>query len=178
MAETNSPATQQTDSRPRKKKRERATDAVLDVGKKAKRRADDAAQAAVETFDQNPFGALAGAIAVGAVAAAMIPATRRELEALGPWTDRMREALVDAFDAAKDAGTGELTAAGLTLAAASDGVGGLVGKIVKAATVATAAAATTVKDARRNNSDGTAPTIEPGPPPATSVSDVATTPQA
>ena len=134
------------------KRRERVVESARAVGDTAKSKADDAVRATAQALDDNPFGALAGAIAFGAVAAAMIPATRRELESLGPWTDKMRVALGDAFDAAKDAGTGELTAAGLTFASASDGVGGIVGKIVKAAAAASGAAASSVKQSRGTTS--------------------------
>lgn len=132
----------------RRKKRDRVADKARAVRDTATSSADNAVKATAEAVDQNPFGALAGAIAVGAVAAAMIPASRRELEALGPWTDKMRDAIVEAFDAAKAAGAVELTAGGLTLAAASEGVGGIVGKLVKAATVASSAAATSVNAPR------------------------------
>jgi len=135
-------------SRGKKKVTQRVADAAKAARKEAKRRADDASQATVEVLEGSPLGAIAGAIAVGAVAAALIPATRREIEALGPLADRLRAAAVDAFDAAREAGNLELTAAGLTLAAASDGLGGVVGKIVKAATAATAAAATSVRQKR------------------------------
>jgi ElaB/YqjD/DUF883 family membrane-anchored ribosome-binding protein len=148
MVETNSTSTASNARRPTKR-RQRVADSARAVRDTAQHRADEAVKATAEALDQNPFGALAGAIAFGAVAAAMIPATRRELETLGPWAEHMRDALVEAFDAAKTAGTGELTASGLTLAAASDGVGGIVGKIVKAATVATSAAATSVKQSRK-----------------------------
>ena len=145
----NPTATTKAPAKPRAgKRRERVVETARTARDTAKAKADEAVKATAKALDENPFGALAGAIAVGAVAAAMIPATRRELEALGPWTEKMREALVEAFDAAKDAGTGELTAAGLTMAAASDGLGGMVGKLVKAATAASSAAATSVKESR------------------------------
>lgn len=147
MTDTRNDSTLPPPRRPAKR-RERVVEGARAVGETAKTKADEAVKATAQALDENPFGALAGAIAVGAVAAAMIPATRRELEALGPWTDKMRVALGEAFDAAKDAGTSELTAAGLTLAAASDGVGGLVGKVVKAAAAASGAAASSVKQSR------------------------------
>ena len=156
MAETtNTTNTNNADAKPRRARRtsERVTETVRKTRDTVKASADDAARATVDALGANPLGVLAGAIAAGAVAAALIPATRRELETLGPWTESMKEALVEAFDAAKQAGTGELTAAGLTLAAASEGAGGIVGKIVKAAAAATTAAATSVKTSRSR--DGT-----------------------
>lgn len=155
-----------TDTTPRSttKRRERVVETARAARDTAKAKADDAVKATARVLDDNPFGAVAGAIAAGAVAAALIPATRRELEALGPWTEKMREALVDAFDAAKDAGTGELTAAGITMAAASDGLGGMVGKLVKAATAASSAAATSVKDSRSGSTRVVAETPTPEAP--------------
>jgi len=126
--------------------RETVTTRVKDAADTVSTRVKDAAGTTTQALDANPFGAIAGAIAVGAVAAAMIPATRRELNALGPWSERMRDQLGEAFEAAKTAGGGELTAAGLTFAAASTGVGGIVGTLVKAATAATAAAASSARN--------------------------------
>lgn len=106
------------------------------------RRADDATHVASETLDERPFGTIAGAIAIGAVLAALIPASERELKALGPVGRRMRDAADEALQAARQAGMAELSTSGLTLAAASDGAGGIVGKLVKAATAAANAAMT------------------------------------
>ena len=124
---------------------DRVTTAARDASEEARKRANETVKATAEALDENPFGAIAGAIAVGAVAAALIPATQRELKALGPLADRLRAAAMAAFDAAKDAGTAELSSAGLTMSAASDGLGGIIGKLVKAATAASSAAASTVK---------------------------------
>lgn len=107
-----------------------------------------AARATAETLESNPFGAVAGAIAIGAVAAALIPATRRELETLGPVTDRMKELVEEAYHAARAAGSSELTAAGLTAAAATNGFGGVISALIKTATTAAGAAATTMRDKR------------------------------
>ena len=131
-----------------KKIAQRVAEAAKSARKEAKRRAEDATQTTAEVLDSNPLGAIAGAIAFGAVAAALIPASRRELEALGPIAERLRKAAEEAFHAAREAGVGELTTAGLSLAAASDGLGGIVGKLVKAATAASSAAATSVRDHR------------------------------
>ncbi len=149
MAENQSPnTTAGATGSSSKSRRKSVAESARSVRDTAKTRVDDAVQSTAHALDENPFGALAGAIAAGAVIAAMLPATRRELEMLGPLSERLRNTLVDAFDAAKTAGATELTAAGLTMAAASDGVGGMVGKIVKAATAASTAAAGTVKGTR------------------------------
>ena len=137
---------------PKKPSVQSATDKITETAKSAQKlvvdKASDAGRTATQALDSSPLAALAGAIAIGAVAAAFIPTSRREIEALGPWAEKLRDAAEEAFKAARDAGTGELTAAGLTVAAASDGLGGVVGKIVKAATASAAAAASSVKQAR------------------------------
>ncbi len=131
-----------------KKVTERVADATRSAADEAKRRAEEVSQATVQALEENPLAAIAGAVAIGAVAAAFIPATRRELEALGPLAERVREAAGVAFHAAQVAGLGELTAGGLTMAAASDGFGGIVGKFIKAASASTEAAASSIRQAR------------------------------
>ncbi len=157
MAERQSPNSNSGANGSTKSRRKSVADSARNVRDTAKAKVDDAVSSTAHALEENPFGALAGAIAAGAVVAAMLPATRRELEALGPWTEKMRGTLVDAFEAAKHAGASELTAAGLTMAAASDGVGGMVGKIVKAATAASTAAASTVKGKRGETEPVTVP---------------------
>ncbi len=163
MAETN-PA---LDNRAAPRRGERTTERVKDTARRAtqtaKARASDAGAAVQETLDTSPLTVLAGAIATGAVAAALIPTTRQELQALGPWAESMREALEDAFEAAKKAGVAELTAGGLTFAAASNGAGGLVGKVVKAATAASGAAATSVKSRRAQENTTVDQQMSPAP---------------
>ena len=124
---------------------ERVVEAARTARDEVLRRADEVTEATTDALGANPFGAVAGAIAIGAVAAALIPATEREVRALGPVAQRLREAGIKAFHAAREAGAVELSAAGLSVAAASDGVGGIVGKLVKAATAAGNAAATSVR---------------------------------
>ena len=127
---------------------ETIADTAKSVQRMATEKANDAARASTELLDANPFGAIAGVIAAGAVAAALIPTSRREIETLGPLAGKLRHAIEEAVEAAKLAGSNELTAAGLTVAAASDGLGGVVGKVVKAAGVSASAAAASVKQAR------------------------------
>ena len=122
--------------------------ATLDSGKDSVRKSADALKSravvaldsGVEAIDNSPLTAIAGALAVGAAAAALIPATRREIDTLGPLGTRARGALDQAFNAAKSAGADQLTTRGLTSAALSTGLGGVIGGIVKAALAASAAA--------------------------------------
>lgn len=127
------------------------TDRVVEVANTARgevlRRADEATQATTDALESRPFGAVAGAIAIGAVVAALIPATERELKALGPMGVRLRDMAQGAFHEARKAGMAELSAAGLGLAAASDGTDGLISKLMKAVTAAATAATTSARGA-------------------------------
>lgn len=112
---------------------------------RVREQAQSVATAGAEAIDNAPLSALAGAIALGAVAAALIPATRRELQTAGPLGDRARDALTEAFSAAKAAGSEQLTAKGLTSTALTNGLGQMVGNIITAALAATSAASDTVR---------------------------------
>jgi hypothetical protein len=117
-----------------------ARKAFEDGTEAVRHQATAAYEAGAAAIDNAPLTALAGAIALGAVTAALIPNSSRELQALGPLGDRVRGALDGAFDAAKTAGAEHLTARGLTAAATSTGVGALLGSIVKAVLAANGAA--------------------------------------
>lgn len=75
---------------------------------------DSARRKAAGGLDEAPLLALAGGIAVGAALAALIPATRKERELLGPVADRIKDRANDAVNAAKDAGQARLDELGLT----------------------------------------------------------------
>jgi hypothetical protein len=124
------------------------THRVTKTARSARAVSSRAAETAAGTVDNRPFSAIGGAIALGALVAALLPATRREAEMVGPLGERVRSALEDALQAAREAGTGELTAAGLTLAAATNGLGGVVGSLAKAAVAASGAAAISVRKPR------------------------------
>lgn len=105
-----------------------------------RRKLDDVADAGVTAVEGRPLTALAGAIAVGAAAAALIPVTRREQDVVGPLGAKARGAIDQAMQSAKVAGIDHLTAQGLTSAALSSGVGGIIGAIVKSTLAASAMA--------------------------------------
>jgi hypothetical protein len=80
---------------------------------------------AIEAFDSTrrraaggledaPLLALAGGLAAGAALAALIPASRKERELLGPVADRIKDKAGDAVNAAKDAGQARLDELGLS----------------------------------------------------------------
>ncbi len=83
--------------------RERAIDAYDSARRKATGGVDDA-----------PLLALAGGLAAGAVLAALLPASRKERELLGPVADRIKDKASDAVSAAKEAGQARLDELGLT----------------------------------------------------------------
>ncbi|HTI31171.1 MAG TPA: hypothetical protein VL405_03495 [Sphingomonas sp.] len=133
--------------------RETATDAV----ERARSAANDAVESAAQVVDDAPLSVLAGAIAVGAVAAALIPATARELQLLGPLGSRARGALDDAFKAAKTAGVEQLTTKGITQTALSSGLGTVVGHFVSAALEASKAASESVRKQDKKTTAGATP---------------------
>lgn len=75
---------------------------------------DSAKRKATGGLEEAPLLALAGGLAAGAVLAALIPATRKERELLGPVADRIKDKANDAVNAAKDAGQARLDELGLT----------------------------------------------------------------
>ena len=75
---------------------------------------DQARRKAAGGIDEAPLLALAGGLAAGAVLAALIPASRKERELLGPVADRIKDKASDAVSAAKEAGQARLDELGLT----------------------------------------------------------------
>ena len=75
---------------------------------------DNARRKATGGIDEAPLLALAGGLAVGAALAALVPASRKERELLGPVADRIKDRASDAVSAAKDAGQARLDELGLT----------------------------------------------------------------
>src|SRR5215217_5454265 len=75
---------------------------------------DSARRKAGGGIDEAPLLALAGGLAAGAVLAALIPASRKERELLGPVARRAKDKASDAANAAKDAGQARLDELGLT----------------------------------------------------------------
>ena len=75
---------------------------------------DNARRRATGGIDEAPLLALAGGLAAGAVLAALIPATRKERELLGPVAGRIKDKAGEAVNAARDAGQARLDELGLT----------------------------------------------------------------
>lgn len=75
---------------------------------------DGARRKATGGIEDAPMLALAGGLAAGAVLAALLPASRKERELLGPVADRIKDKASDAVSAAKEAGQARLNELGLT----------------------------------------------------------------
>ncbi len=115
-----------------------AIDTVIDTAQAAPRRT-------AQGIDGNPLAVLAGGIAVGVLAGAMLPRTDRENELLGPVGKRLTEGAAAAARAARDAGTAELMAAGISREAARAQVGKLIDGVMTAVKTAGDAATTAAK---------------------------------
>ena len=109
----------------------------------AKHVATDAARRTADAVEHNPLAIVAGGLAIGALAGALIPRSEKEKELLAPLGRTLGERARGAIQAARDAGAGELQNAGLSKDAAKDQVKSLFQGIAKAATSAGSAAAKT-----------------------------------
>ncbi|MCL6682496.1 hypothetical protein [Sphingomonas alba] len=87
---------------------------------------DSARRKAAGGIEDSPLLALAGGLAAGAVLAALIPASRKERELLGPVADRIKDRASDAVEAAKDAGQARLDELGLTRDKGTDALRSIV----------------------------------------------------
>lgn len=102
-----------------------AANGAIEETRRAARRAGDAAEA-------NPMAVVAGGIAIGLAAGALLPKTRRETELLGPVGRRITDAASGAVTAAKDAAAVELSTLPLSKEAARAQVGKVLDQVAKA----------------------------------------------
>ena len=109
----------------------------------AKHVATDAARRTADAVEHNPLTIVAGGLAIGALAGALIPRSEKEKELLAPLGRTLGERARGAIQAAREAGTGELQNAGLSKDAAKDQVKSLFQGLAKAATTAGSAAVKT-----------------------------------
>lgn len=112
--------------------------------------ARDAAARAAKSIDSNPLPVLAGGLAIGVLAGALIPRSEREQALLAPVGKRIKDTTGGAMHAAKEAGVQEFGALGLSKTALNDSAGKLVGNILKALATAGTAAVAASKDANAN----------------------------
>ena len=102
-----------------------ATSDVLHETRKAATRAGKAMEA-------NPLAVVAGGIAIGLAAGALLPRTRRETELLGPMGKRLNGVAAGAAEAARDAAKAELGSLPLSKSAAKAQVSKLIDQVAKA----------------------------------------------
>lgn len=125
---------------PRKGRMKRTAERLRDT-------ASDAGNASLDAIGNNPAVAIAVAAAAGAVAAGVIPTSRREVETLGPVAAKARRAAGALYATARSAGIAQLGEKGLTSAAIASGVAAVVGAVLKAGDARPDDAAAQVKDA-------------------------------
>lgn len=104
-----------------------------------------AAQKTKSGIDHNPLVAVLGGLAIGAIAAALLPRTEREDKAVGKIGKTVRDTASSALRNAKETGKEQLGALGVTSDAARDQVKGLVEKIASAASSAAEAASDSIR---------------------------------
>ena len=78
-----------------------------------KEQAGTATRKTGETIDANPAAAVVGGLALGALAAVLIPVTRRETELFGEVGRRLNERAREAAQTARETGTQKLSEIGL-----------------------------------------------------------------
>jgi ElaB/YqjD/DUF883 family membrane-anchored ribosome-binding protein len=125
---------------------DRAKAKAGEAADKARIQAKKARDNAKTGVDSNPLAAIAGGIAVGAIIAGLLPRTATEDRAVGKVGTRIRTSARDAVNTAKENARTQLDELGLNADSAREKLGGLAGKVAKAATaVGTAAAEAATK---------------------------------
>ncbi len=121
--------------------REKSAEAVAATKRGARAAADKTATG----IEHNPLAALVGGIALGAIAAALLPRTMREDKTVGSVGKKVRATASEAVKAARATGKDQLDALGVNADAARDQFKDIIGKITKAATSAAEAAGESFK---------------------------------
>ena len=75
---------------------------------------EDDGRSIADTFSEAPLIALAGGIAAGALIAALLPRTQREISLVRPTAKRVKETARAAYDAARETGSSRLEEAGIS----------------------------------------------------------------
>lgn len=97
-----------------------ARDRASDLANSARDTASVARQKTSDGIDASPVAALIGGLALGALAAAVLPRTRKEDEMLGGIGEKINDSARTAAQAAKDAGRDKLDELGINKDAALD----------------------------------------------------------
>ena len=112
----------------------------------ARENASRARQTTSESIESNPGIALIGGLAIGALAAALLPKSRREQELIGTYGKQINDRAREAARAAKEAGRGKLDELGINKEAARQKLSEVAkqaGEAVKTSATAAAQAAKT-----------------------------------
>lgn len=107
--------------------------------------AQKAAKTTVDSVEKNPIVALLGGLAVGAIAAALLPRTKREDDLVGTVGKSVRNKASTAAKAARDTAKEQLDTLGVNADAAKETFRDIASKIGTAASSATSAAADAVR---------------------------------
>ena len=97
-----------------------ARDTASNLASSARTTASDVSRRTADGVDANPMAALIGGLALGALAAAVLPRTRKEDERLGELGSRINDTARSAAQVAKDTGLGKLEEMGVNKDAAID----------------------------------------------------------
>lgn len=93
-----------------------------------------------DTIDKNPIAIVIGGLALGAIAGALIPATKREKKVLGKAGKKLNQKATDVANAAKNAGKDKIDSLGINGDAVRDQFRDLVSKAAEAVKAAGQAA--------------------------------------
>lgn len=96
----------------------------------------DATQRAAQAAEANPLGVVAGGLALGAIAGALLPRSDKEKQLLAPVGKKLGEGARAAIAAAKEAGRSELETRGFTAEAGREQAKNLIGGLGKALSTA------------------------------------------
>lgn len=97
-----------------------ARDKASDLAVSARESASQARLKTADSVDANPVAALIGGLALGALAAAVLPRTRKEEELLGPVGAKINDRARNAAQSAMEAGQNKLDELGISKDSAID----------------------------------------------------------
>lgn len=131
--------------------RERTSAAYATAREKAGSAYETAGRKTSQSIESNPVAAVVGGLAIGAIAAALLPRTSREDELLGTVGRKINDSAREAANAAKEAGRSQLDELGLN----RDGLQGKLNAFTDRAVGAVKGSAGAVADAaaRRGSED-------------------------
>ncbi len=116
-----------------------------EAAKTARQSAKRATTSAAKGIEQNPVVALVGGLALGAIAAALLPRTTREDKLVGPVGKAARNRATKAVAAARDTAKSELSNLGISADTAKAQFRDIASKVGQAAQVSASAAAKAAK---------------------------------